>query len=429
MELPLIVLLVVFVCLVLVGVPIGFTLMLSSMAYILMSGTPVSIVMQKFASGVNSFTLIAVPFFILAANFMNTSGITTRLFNWTKKLIGWIPGGLAHTNVLCSIIFAGMSGAAIADAGGLGKIELAAMREDGYDDEFSVAVTGASSTIGPIIPPSIPMVVYCIITSTSVAAMFAAGVVPGLLMGFAMMVLIYVISKKRNYKRHKFMGFLDLFKSTLFAIPALITPIIILGGILGGICTPTEAGAIAVIYSLGLGVLAFKNLKWLDIKAALVETAYSTVSVMTIVVGATLFAWVLTIERVPNALATFLMQYTHGSTFLFLLFTNVLFLILGCFLEPTAAMLIMMPMMMTVCNQMGISLVHYGIVVVLNLMIGLLTPPVGLVLSMMSDMIKKPMEVIFKEMLSFVLILVAVLLLITYIPEICLCIPRALGYL
>lgn len=360
---------------------------------------------------------------------MNTSGVTTRLFNWAKKLIGWIPGGLAHTNVLCSIIFAGMSGAAIADAGGLGKIELAAMREDGYDDEFSVAVTGASSTIGPIIPPSIPMVVYCIITSTSVAAMFAAGVVPGLLMGFAMMVLIYVISKKRNYKRHKFMGFLDLFKSTLFAIPALITPIIILGGILGGICTPTEAGAIAVIYSLGLGVLAFKNLKWLDIKAALVETAYSTVSVMTIVVGATLFAWVLTIERVPNALATFLMQYTHGSTFLFLLFTNVLFLILGCFLEPTAAMLIMMPMMMTVCNQMGISLVHYGIVVVLNLMIGLLTPPVGLVLSMMSDMIKKPMEVIFKEMLSFVLILVAVLLLITYIPEICLCIPRALGYL
>ncbi len=428
MSNSLIIMLVIFAFMILTGVPIGFSLMLSSFTYLVVNGTPLAVALQKYTSGINNFTQIAVPFFILAANFMNTSGVTTRLFGWAKKLIGWIPGGLAHTNVLCSIVFAGMSGAAVADAGGLGNIEIAAMREDGYDDEFSAAVTGASSTIGPIIPPSIPMVVYCITTSSSVAAMFAAGVVPGLLMGLSMMVLIYFIAKKRNYVRHPFEGPVSLLTATIQAIPALITPVIILGGILGGFCTPTEAGALAVVYSFLLGVLFFRNLKFPDIKKALFEAACSTVSVMTIVVGASLFAFVLTIEKVPNQMAAFMMNYTHGNVYLFLLFSNVLFLILGCFLEPTAAMLIMMPMLAGICNQMEISLVHYGIVVVLNLMIGLLTPPVGLVLSMMSDLVQKPMESIFKATVPFFLVLVLVLLLVTYIPAISMWLPTMLGY-
>ncbi|MHC1693517.1 MAG: TRAP transporter large permease [Sphaerochaetaceae bacterium] len=420
--------LVLFIVLLVLGMPIGFSLMLSSMSYLLSNNVPLTVIVQKFASGVNNFTLIAVPFFILAANFMNTAGITSRLFNFAKKCIGWIPGGLAHANVLASIIFAGMSGAAVADAGGLGLIEIQAMREDGYDDDFSAAVTGASSTIGPIIPPSIPMVVYCVLTGTSVAAMFAAGILPGLLMGFAMMVLIYFMAKKRKYPRHPVSTVKELTKATIEAIPTLLTPVIILGGILGGICTPTEAGAVAVLYSMFLGLFAYKSLNWKSIRSALIDTAYSTASVMTIVVGSTLFAWVLAIEQVPVMLGQVLMHMIGSSPFLFLLLTNVLFLILGCFLEPTAAMLIMMPMMIPICNQMGISLVHYGLVVVLNLMIGLLTPPVGLVLSMVSNLVNRPMEKIFKATIPFFLILVVVLLLITYIPSISLWIPTLLNY-
>ena len=356
----------VFVILLIVGTPIGFTLMLSSAAYLIIHGTPLAIVIQKFTAGVNNFTLIAVPFFILAASFMNTSGVTTKLFDFSKKCIGWIPGGLAHTNVLASIIFAGMSGAAVADAGGLGTIEIAAMREDGYDDDFSAAVTGASSTIGPIIPPSIPMVVYCITTGTSVAAMFAGGIIPGLLMGITMMILIYFMAKKRNYPRHPFLGVKDLAKSTIEAIPALLTPVIILGGILGGFCTPTEAGAVAVVYSLFLGLFLYRTLTWKTIKSSLFETASNTASVMTIVMGATIFGWILTIERVPNMLADVLLQFTNGNAVLFMLFANILFLILGCFLEPTAAMLIMMPILMPICKELDISLVHFGVVVVLE---------------------------------------------------------------
>ena len=423
-----ILMLVIFVLLLVLGVPIGFTLMLSSMAYLLSNDVSLSIIVQKFASSVNNFTLIAVPFFILAANFMNTSGVTNRLFNFAKKCIGFIPGGLAHTNVLASIIFAGMSGAAVADAGGLGLIEIQAMREDGYDDDFSAAITGASSTIGPIIPPSIPMVVYCVLTGTSVAAMFAAGVFPGLLMGFAMMVIAYVIALKRGYPRHPISGPKELLLATVDALPTLATPAIILWGVLGGICTPTEAGAVATFYSLILGLFVYRTLKWSDIKKALVDTAISTVSVMSIVVGSTLFAWVLAKERIPVLLGESLMQMTGGSVFVFLLLSNLLFLFLGCFLEPTAAMLIMMPMLVPMCNELDVSLVHYGVIVVLNLMIGLLTPPVGLVLSMMCNLVNRPMEKIFHATLPFFGVLIVVLLLITYIPGISMTLPQLLNY-
>jgi tripartite ATP-independent transporter DctM subunit len=351
------------------------------------------------------------------------------LFDFAKKSIGFVPGGLAHTNVLVSIIFAGMSGAAVADAAGLGLIETQAMREDGYDDDFIAAVTGASSTIGPIIPPSIPIVVYAVLTGTSVAALFAAGFIPGLLMGLAMMILIYFIAKKRKYPRHAWGGFRTLGKSFIQAFPALLTPVVILGGILGGFFTPTEAGAVAVVYSLLLGLLVYRTLDWKSIKTAFIDTAYSTASIMVIVVGSTLFAWVLAIEQVPTLLGNALLSLTGGSTILFSLLTNVLFLFLGCFLEPTAAMLITMPILVPVCNQMGISLVHFGIVVVLNLMIGLLTPPVGLVLSTVSKLVDRPMEKIFKETIPFFLVLVATLLLLTYVPDLVLVLPRVLNYL
>ena len=420
----------VLIILLFIGVPIGFSLMLSSFAYILVEGNISLLVMtQKFVAGVNNFTLLAVPFFILAGNFMNSSGITDRIFNFAKAIVGHIPGGLAHANVLASIFFSGMSGTAVADSGGLGAIEIKAMRADGYDDEFSAAVTAASSTIGPIIPPSVPMVIYAMISNASVAALFAAGIIPGILMGVSLMILIYFYSLRRKYPRHPRVGLVGILKAFLSALPPLITPLIIVGGILGGIFTPTEAGAVAVVYSLFLGIFVYHTLDLKIIKKVIIHSAYTTASVMLLLMGSALFAWVLTIERIPVIFGSYFLSIVQGNYVLFLLMVNIILLFIGCLLEPTAAMLILMPIFLPICNSLGVNLVHFGLIVVLNLMIGLLTPPVGLVLNVIAGLVKIPFERIFIATLPFLVPLIIVLLLITYFPGLVLFIPRLFGYL
>lgn len=412
------------------GLPVGFSLMLSSFAYILFEGNiHLGVMTQKFVAGANNFTLLAVPFFILAGNFMNSSGVTDRLFKFAKAIVGHIPGGLAHANVVASIFFSGMSGAAVADAGGLGTIEIKAMRDDGYDDEFSAAVTAASSTIGPIIPPSIPMVIYALLSNTSVAALFAAGLIPGILMGVSLMILIYFYSLKHKYPRHPKIGLVKILKTFLSALLPLITPLIIIGGILSGIFTPTEAGAVAVMYSLFLGIFVYRTLDLKIIKEVIIDSAYTTASVMFIVMASALFAWVLTIERVPVFLGSYILSMVQDNYILFLLMVNIFLLFMGCFLEPTAAMLILMPIFLPICNSLGINLVHFGVIVVLNLMIGLLTPPVGLVLNIVADLVKKPFERIVIATLPFLVPLIIVLLLITYFPGWVLFVPRLLGFI
>ena len=415
--------------LLLLRVPIGFCLMLSAFSYILWTGElPWAIMTQRLEAGLASFTLLAVPFFIFAGKLMNAAEITDRLFGFAKALVGHIPGGLGHANIVASIFFSGMSGAAVADAGGLGTIEIEAMKKDGYDPEFAAAVTAASSTIGPIIPPSIPMVVFAVFAETSVAALFAAGLVPGLLMGVALMILVYRYAIIRGYSRSPRVPVLQLFGYVVKAFPPLMTPIILVGGIMGGVFTPTEAGAVAALYALALGVIFYRNLGLAKIKEVILDSAWTTASVMLIVMAASLFAYVITRERIPVMVGEFILSLTQNK-YLILLIINAFLFFVGFFLEPVAAMIILIPIFLPVCQQMGIDMVHFGVMMVLNLMIGLLTPPVGLVLYVVSDVAEIPFEKMVRATLPFLVPLVICLLIVTYIPESFLWLPRILGLL
>ena len=332
---------------------------------------------------------------------MNASGVTDRILNFARVLVGHIPGGLGHANVVASVFFAGMSGAAVADAGGLGAIEIEAMKKDGYDLGFAAAVTAASSTIGPIIPPSIPIVVFAVFAESSVAALFAAGFIPGMLMALSLMVMIYYYAVKRQYHRHPRASLKQVVQAFFKAIPPLTTPLILVGGILGGVFTPTEAGAAATLYALLLGMFVYRALTLKKIYEVLLDSAYTTASVMLIVMAASLFAYVLTQEQVSVRAGDFILSLTHNRI-LILLIINLFLLFVGCFLEPVAAMIILIPVFLPICQEIGIDMVHFGIVMVLNLMIGLLTPPVGLVLYIISDVAGISFEVTVREVLPFI---------------------------
>jgi len=424
-----VVLLITLIALLVLGVPIGFCLMLSSFGYILYNNDiPFAIMTQRLEAGVENFTLLAVPFFIIAGKLMNAAGVTDRIFNFARAVVGHIPGGLGHANVLASIFFSGMSGAAVADAGGLGTIEIEAMKKDGYDAGFSGAITAASSTIGPIIPPSIPIIVYGVFSGTSVAALFAAGLIPGLLMGVALMIMIYIYSVRYDYPKHPRATFRQLYKTFISAIPPFLTPLILVGGILAGIFTPTEAGAAAAVYALFLGTTVYRTLNLKKIAEVILDSSYTTAAVMLIVIAASLFGWVLTIERIPVMAGEFILSLTQNKI-LILFITNLFLFFVGCFLEPVAAMIILIPVFLPICSQLSIDLVHFGIIMVLNLMIGLLTPPVGLVLYIITDIAKVPFEKVVRSTMPFLIPLVIVLLLLTYVPYIVLILPRLLDLL
>jgi tripartite ATP-independent transporter DctM subunit len=408
-----------------IGVPVAVALGMSSLVFIMLSGMPSMTVLHNMVNGINSFPLIAVPFFILAGHLMNTAGITTKIFAFARSVVGWMHGGLGHVNVGASVIFAGMSGAAVADAGGLGNIEIKAMREAGYDSDFSVGITAASSTIGPIIPPSLPLVIYGVIGDTSIGQLFAAGLIPGFLMAGALMIMVAWYARHRNYPRDLRFEFGRFFRTFADAIMPLMTPVIIVGGIISGAFTPTEAAIAAVVYSLFLGVVVYRTLTWKSVLRVSMDTVETTAAILLIVAASTIFAWILTANQVALHFADALLGFTDNRIVILLIITAIV-LVIGCFMETIAAITILVPVLLPVAVKIGIDPVHFGIILILNLMIGLLTPPVGMVLYVLAKVSGVPFERCVMATAPFLIPLVGVLLLLTFVPSLSLWLPTLL---
>ncbi len=413
-----------FFVLLVLGLPVAVALGLPAMVYVLVDGSiPDFAAVQTMVGGANSYPLLAIPFFIFAGNLMNVSGITTRIFDFSTKCVGHIKGGLGHVNVLASIIFAGMSGTAVADAGGLGIIEIKAMRDAGYDDDLTIGITAASSTIGPIIPPSMVAVIYAVVASASVGRLLAAGFIPGLLMGGSLMLMIYFLADKFRCPIERKATFRERLGSFRKAFSSLVTPLIILGGIFSGIFTPTEAAGIACAYAALLGVFVYKEMNWKFFWEAVKNSALATVQLMFIVVSATLFAWILAKERIPQIVANVLLS--HVSNYYVLLFLiNILLLLVGCFMETVASINILVPVFLPLIQQMGIDPVHFGIMMILNLVVGVITPPFGTVLFVLSSVAKVPVDRVARATAKFYLPLVIVLVLIAVFPQLTLFLPN-----
>lgn len=416
--------LIAFVLLLVIGVPISISIGASAVLGCLSLGYPLVVIGQKMVSGIDSFLLIAVPLFILAGNLMNAGKITEKIFDTAKELVGWIPGGLGHANVVASIIFAGMSGSAVADAGGLGAIEMEAMKKNGYDEDFAGAVTAASSVIGPIFPPSIPLIIYGSVASVSVDQLFMGGVVPGLLMGVLLMVMVLYFAIVRRYERHPFL-LRALIRQFLGSIPALITPVIILCGFVVGWFTPTEASSIAVIYSLLIALFLYRTLDWKSFKKCLKDSAISSANTLFIIGTSTLFTYVMAMEGISRQFADVILGISSNPNVV-LLVINVLLLVLGMVMEPGAILTLMLPVLLPIANGLGLDLVHFGVMVVLNLMIGQVTPPFGVCLFVISDVNKLKLERLYRSILPFLVPLILTLILVTYIPGIVTALPNAL---
>lgn len=419
-----VVFLVGFVVLLVIGVPISISIGASAVLGCLSLGYPLVVIGQKMVSGIDSFLLIAVPLFILAGNLMNAGKITEKLFDTAKELVGWIPGGLAHANVVASIIFAGMSGSAVADAGGLGAIEMEAMKTNGYDEDFSGAVTAASSVIGPIFPPSIPLIIYGSVASVSVDKLFMGGVVPGVLMGVLLMIMIFIFAVVRKYERHPF-NFMKLIRQFLYSIPALVTPLIILAGFTVGWFTPTEASSIAVIYSLLIALLVYRTLDFKVFLKCLKDSATSSANTLFIIGTSTLFTYVMAMEGISRQFSGFILGISDTPAVI-LLVINILLLVLGMIMEPGAILTLMLPVLLPIAQSLNLDLVHFGVMVVLNLMIGQVTPPFGVCLFVISDVNKIKLERLYKGILPFLVPLVATLLLVTYVPSLVTWLPYTL---
>lgn len=380
-----IIFLLAFAVLLIIGVPISISIGASAVLGCLSLGYPLVVIGQKMVSGIDSFLLIAVPLFILAGNLMNAGKITEKIFDTAKELVGWIPGGLDHANVVASVIFAGMSGSAVADAGGLGTIEMEAMRKNGYDDDFASAVTASSSVIGPIFPPSIPLIIYGSVASVSVYKLFMGGVMPGLLM-------------------------------------ALLT---ILSGFVLGWFTPTEASSIAVIYSLIIALLVYKTLTWKSFLKRLKDSAISSANTLLIIGTSTLFTYVMAMEGISRQISGFILGLSSNPAII-LLTINILLLILGMIMEPGAILTLILPVLLPISNGLGLNLVRFGVMIVLNLMIGQVTPPFGVCLFVISDVNKIKLESMYKSIVLFLIPLIVTLILVTYIPGIVTWLPNAL---
>ncbi|MEJ1156710.1 TRAP transporter large permease [Prosthecomicrobium sp. N25] len=401
--------------LVVLAMPVALTLGVATLLYMVWSGLPLVVIPQRMIGGLDSFPLLAVPFFILAGNLMNTAGITDRIFHFSHALIGHVRGGLAHVNVIASVIFSGMSGSAVADAGGLGAMEIKAMHEAGYTKAFAGAVTVASCIIGPLIPPSIPMVFYGVLADTSIGRLFLGGVVPGLMTAAALMIMIHVMAGRRNFPVGHRMTWAETATVTKAAFLPLLTPFIIIGGITGGVFSPTEAAVIASLYALVLGTVVYRELDAARLWDVFLRTGRTTASICFIIACASAFAWLLATLQIPQKAAAVLVGITRDPLGL-LLIVNAAVFVAGFFLEGLVIMILVVPVMMPTMAAVGIDPVHFGVVLVFNLMIGLMTPPMGVGLFVVSGVSGVKVEALVKEVFPFLLPLLVVLVLLIVFP-------------
>jgi C4-dicarboxylate transporter, DctM subunit len=422
--------LTVFLLIFALGYPVAFGMFISSVLYFIIAGIDLSTVMDTMVIAYeNQFVLLAVPLFIFSAKVMNAAKLTDRLFDFAKILVGPLRGGLGHVNIVSSIIFAGMSGSEIADVAGLGTVEIKAMKDAGYDGPFACAITCASATIGPIIPPSIPMVIYSMLSGASVGYLFLGGVVPGFILAAVLMVLVYILSVIRNYPTEKWPPFGEFVKIIIRSIPILMAPVILLGGIYGGVFTPTEAAGMVGVYVLILSVLVYRTLGFRSLYKVVIETVVSSGFVSFIVACAFIFGYVVAREEIPVLITrAFIALGLMESQMTVLISLNVLFLILGCFIDVSAILLIIVPLVLPLVQEAGIDLVHFGVVTVFNLMIALDTPPFGPTTFITSGISGTPLNEVMKEMLIFIAFELLALAIITYFPITVLWIPRLAGY-
>ncbi|GGC84561.1 hypothetical protein GCM10007216_14060 [Thalassobacillus devorans] len=416
------ILFVTFIVLIFLSVPIAFSLGLSSLVYILIADIPLNVIPQKMFGGINSFTLLCIPGFILAGNLMNSGGITERIIDFANKLVGHIRGGLGLSNVGASMGFAGITGTALADTASIGSVMIPAMKKEGYDAPFSVAVTSSSSTIGPIIPPSLPMIILGTLATVSIGDLFIAGTIPGLLLGLSLMAVTYIISKKNNYPKGERQKFSVITKSFFGAFWALMMTVIILFGILSGYFTPTEASIVAVVYALLVGIFIYRDLKLHMLPKILLDSMVSTAGILVLVGMANLFGWILVSEQIPQLVADSILAISENPIIVILLL-NVLLLFVGTFMETIAALVILFPVLLPVAMEIGMDPIQFGVLMVLNLMIGLSTPPVGVCLFVASSIGKVSLGQASKALLPFLGVSLLVLLAVSFIPSITLYLP------
>lgn len=420
---PIIALLLTFA----LNIPVTYGMLAGGVFYLIYTGGDLGLVLsQTMGSLYTGYVLMAVPLFVFTANVMNSGKVTEAMFEFCKAIVGKRKGALAYVNIVVSLIFSGMTGSAIADAAGMGKMEIDAMTKDGYDKPFSCAITAASATIGPIFPPSIPFVIYSMLSGASVGALFMGGMIPGFLIAVVLAIYVAFISKKRNYPVGNKFGGKEFWTSTLKAVPALFTPIILLWGIYSGVVTPTEAGAMAALYALLISVFAYRVLGLKDFLKTIRDTVVGSGQITILTGSAAVFSYIVSKENIP-ALVSDAFSAITGSPAAFLIASNILFLVLGMFLDTAVLQYVFLPMILPIAKALGIDLIHFGVIICLNMMIGLITPPFGFTLFVTSGIAQTPFVKVAKEILPMVLILLALLLLLTFCPAIITFIPNVMG--
>ena len=417
----------ILLILMILRVPLAFSILFTAIFYLVAKPLSLDIVASRLTYAIgNSFTLLAIPLFVLVGNLMNISGITTRIFDFAKALVGTLPGGLAHVNAVASLIFSGTSGAAMADVGGLGAMEVKAMTDGGYRKDFSAAVTVTTATVGPIFPPSIPLVIFAAVNEISAVDLLLAGVLPGILTTIILIIAIAILASIRHYPRDAARPPLkEIWENFLRALPAMLAPVILIGGMVSGIFSPTESAAVAVAYVFVLGIFAYKELNIRNIYQVLVKTAYSTATILFVTAAAFLLSWVVAVERVPDMMEKMLLGITTNP-YVLLLIMNLLVLAIGCLINPVPAILLFSPILLPALVAVGCNPTHVGLVFVFNLMIGLITPPVGMSLYLVSNVADEKVENVLKQVFPFFIPLLVALFLLTYVPQISLFVPNLL---